>query len=180
VSRRLFVAVEVNDAVHDLARRAAAALEDAGLCGLRFEPSEKLHCTLAFLGATRQEQLEDITRSLHEAASRVKPFRIVFDVLGAFPNPSRPRVIWLGSRALNRAFAECAREVRDACAALGYTFDNDPHPHVTICRIKDRRPVALPPLPGTAGLEVVRLTLMESLPAGQTTRYEAIECIALA
>lgn len=180
MTRRLFVAIEVNDAVRDLACRAAAVLEGAGLRGARFEPSEKLHSTLAFLGATPQDQLEDLTRSLRRAASRVKPFNIVFDVLGAFPNPSRPRVIWLGSRTSNRAFAECAREVRDTCAALGYTFDNDPHPHVTICRIKDRRPVALPPLPGTAGLEVVRLTLMESLPAGQTTRYEAIERIALA
>jgi RNA 2',3'-cyclic 3'-phosphodiesterase len=171
---RLFVAVEVDEAVRALALRSAAFLRECGVTG-RFEPPEKLHVTVAFLGSVEQSRSEAIAQALRSASGMSVPFALVFDTIGGFPNERRPRVLWLGSSAQSAAFGECANGVRAAYEKLGFRFDHDATAHVTICRAS---PAAMGPLPrftASATLSVNGLTLFQSLPAGQTTRYEALE-----
>jgi RNA 2',3'-cyclic 3'-phosphodiesterase len=172
-SVRLFVAVDVNDAVRGLAQKAAAALANAGVTG-RFELSEKLHVTLAFLGSVGDELLDDIVQILRNNEKQT-PFWIDFDRIGAYPNLHRPHVIWIGSSRPNSQFASCAAQLRAGLTNLGFRFDHEATPHVTICRPKHARHFVLPQLASNARLHVEGLTLYQSLPAGQTTRYEAID-----
>jgi RNA 2',3'-cyclic 3'-phosphodiesterase len=172
-SVRLFVAVDVNDAVRALAQKAAAALAGAGVTG-RFELPEKLHVTVAFLGSVGDEQLDDIVQILRKQAKQA-PFWIDFDRIGAYPDPHRPNVMWIGSSRPNAEFAGCAHSLRAGLTNLGFRFDHEATPHVTICRPKSARRLVLPQLASTARLHVEGLTLYQSLPAGQTTRYEAID-----
>lgn len=169
---RLFVAVDVNDQVRSLALEAGAALARAGVTG-RYESPEKLHVTLAFLGSVADERLATVLQTFRDVRAE-RPFWLEFDKLGAYPNVHRPRVIWIGSSRANSDFAARAREVRAAFAASGFTFDHEAEPHISICRPKDLRLTALPALAGTARLHVDTLTLYNSVPAGPTTRYEAI------
>jgi RNA 2',3'-cyclic 3'-phosphodiesterase len=171
---RLFVAVDVNDAVRGLAQKAAAALADAGVTG-SFELPEKLHVTLAFLGSAGDKQLDDIVQILRNN-QKLTPFWIDFDRIGAYPNLRRPHVIWIGSSRHNSEFASCAQQLRAGLTNLGFRFDHDATPHVTICRPKGARRLILPQLGSSARLHVKGLTLYQSLPAGQRTRYEAIDC----
>ena len=170
---RLFVAIEVNDAVRGLAQEAVAALVRASIPA-RFEAPEKLHVTVAFLGDVRPDQLEDVKTNFRESAQGT-PFLLQFDMLGAYPNVQRPNVIWLGTSERSHAFALCANKVRTALSSLGFSFDHEATPHVTICRPKGARGIRLPQLTQRASLDVGGLTLFQSLPAGQTTRYEAID-----
>lgn len=169
---RLFVAIEVNEAVRALAGEACAALARAGVAG-RYESVQKLHVTVAFLGRAPDDRLESIVAALHLGWRR-EEFWLEFDRLGAFPTARRPHVIWLGSSRKSAEFEACARDVRAAYTDLGFTFDHDPQPHVTLCRVKGLGLESLPALTGSARLRVAGLTLFQSIPAGPTTRYEAI------
>jgi 2'-5' RNA ligase len=169
----LFVAIDVNDAVRMLALSAADALRQAGIPG-RFEPVEKLHVTVAFLGNVADQTLDDVVRTFRES-SALRPFALTFDRLGAYPNLRRPHVIWIGSTQTYPAFTECARRVRASFESLGFRFEREAQPHVTICRPKGARNLELPDLVGIARLRVEGLVLYRSLPAGPTTRYEAID-----
>ncbi len=171
---RLFVAAEVDDKVRRLASTAAAALAAAGVAG-RFEPLEKLHVTIAFLGSTQDVMLPAVTQALREASADCRPFELDFSRIGAFPSERRARVIWIGPAQESEAFVQCARHVRSAYERLGFTFEHDATPHVTICRPSNAERVALPALGGSTTVSVAGLTLFRSLPAGQTTRYEALE-----
>lgn len=170
---RLFVAIELNDEVRELALRAAALLSQAGVRG-RYEHPEKLHVTVAFLGNVHDDRLDAVVEAFRGVA-RQRPFSIDFDRVGAFPDMRRPHTIWIGSSQDNTAFAVCAQTVRAAFEALGFRFEQRATPHVTICRLKRTRVPLLPEIGAAAHLPVGGLTLFQSLPAGQTTRYEAID-----
>jgi 2'-5' RNA ligase len=174
VKLRLFVAVEVNEAVRTLAQSAVASLAAAGVVG-KFESPEKMHVTVAFLGRAQEPDLPAVTQALHEASAACRPFTLDFERLGAFPNERRPRVVWIGPAQDSAAFASSAARVREAYERLGFTFDHDASPHVTICRPRYVPPQRLPVLTASARLSVNGLTLFLSLPAGHTTRYEALE-----
>lgn len=170
---RLFVAIELNDAVRSLAAQAASALRDAGVPG-RYELAEKLHVTTAFLGTVPDDQLQTVMEAFR-ASGQHEPFWIDFDRLGAFPNARRPHTIWIGSSRENGGFISCAQVVRAGFERLGFRFESEATPHVTICRLKDVPAPVLPELADSARLPVEGLTLFQSLPAGPTTRYEAID-----
>jgi RNA 2',3'-cyclic 3'-phosphodiesterase len=177
VKLRLFVAIEIDAVVRALAQNAATALAASGVAG-RFESPEKMHVTVAFLGNAPESNLAAITQALRDTASGCTEFEIDFGRLGAFPNERRPRVIWIGPVRESAAFASCAGRVREVYKGLGFAFDHDAAAHITICRPKFVPSGGLPELAGNATLSVTGLTLFQSLPAGPTTRYEALERIA--
>ena len=147
----------------------------------RFEPREKLHATVAFLGNVVPERYGEVVGAFGSAGALCRPFTIAFDRVGAFPNERRPRVVWLGSSSSAPAFDTCAERVRTAFQRLGWTFEHDASAHVTLCRLK-RTPPALPPvrLERATLLQVDALSLYESVPEGRTTRYRLREQVRLA
>ena len=170
---RLFAAIEIDETVRSLAQGAAASLAAAGVVG-RFELPEKMHVTVAFLGSTPESELTAVTQTLQDASAGCSSFRVDFDRLGAFPNERRPRVVWIGPSQENAGFIACAGRVRTAFEQLGFAFEHDASAHITICRPK-LVPTRLPVLSARATLDVKGLTLFRSIPAGPTTRYEALD-----
>ena len=170
---RLFVAIEIDEPVRSLAQSAAASLAAAGVVG-RFELPEKMHVTVAFLGSTPESNLAAVTQALHDASAACRPFKLDFERLGAFPNERRPRVVWIGPAQESTGFEQCAGQVREAFEQLGFSFEHDASAHITICRPKFV-PACLPVLETRATLRVKGLTLFRSVPAGPTTRYEALD-----
>ena len=171
---RLFVAIEIDEPVRSLAQSAVESLAAAGLIG-RFELPEKMHVTVAFLGSTPDSNLPAVTEALHDVSASCRPFQLDFERLGAFPNERRPRVVWIGPAQESTAFATCAGRVREAFERLGFSFEHDASAHVTICRPKFVPFRELPILGKRVTLGVNGLTLFRSVPAGSTTRYEALD-----
>jgi RNA 2',3'-cyclic 3'-phosphodiesterase len=174
VKLRLFVAIEIDELIRSLAHDAVSSLAAVGVIG-RFELPEKMHVTVAFLGSTPESNLPAVAQALYNGSSSCSPFALDFERIGAFPNERRPRVIWIGPAKESAAFAACAGRVRAAFEPLGFTFEHDASAHITICRPKIVPSHRLPKLRSRATLEVRGLTLFRSIPAGPTTRYEALD-----
>jgi RNA 2',3'-cyclic 3'-phosphodiesterase len=172
--RRLFAGIALDDGARAGCASVAEALRKTGFAA-KYESPEKLHVTLAFLGFVEPSRCESIAAALAACTRRSKPFSVIFDKLGAFPHERRPRVVYVGAREQGLPFRELAANVRDTYGELGFEFDNDPVAHVTIARVKEsKRPLPLVEFRPIT-LEIVALTLFESLPdpANETSRYEA-------
>lgn len=95
-----------------------------------------LHVTLAFLGEGDPSRRDDVLACLERAARSTPPFALRAGRLGAFPDPARPRVLWLGVESDGCALSALARRVRDALGEAGFWFDPKPfRPHVTLARL---------------------------------------------
>ena len=123
-----------------------------------------MHITLAFLGATPADRLDDVVAAAAAAASGARSFSFTLDRLGRFPPDGPPHTIWAGPSAGAEPLARLARSVRAELRARDIAFDDKPfQPHVTIARVAERQApaearivaaavvsarVRMPPLPG--------------------------------
>ncbi len=137
---RTFVAISLPAAVqHSLYQFIAPLRAQAALQPIRWVREENLHLTLKFLGDVSPRNLEILASLIEREAMRYRPFFIRLDQLGVFPNPHRPRVLWVGLHAPNTLYS-LQKGVEKAAAQLGYTPDRRPfHPHITLGRL--RQPV---------------------------------------
>jgi 2'-5' RNA ligase len=172
-SRRLFVGIELDDAARGACAAVAQRLRGTGF-DAKYESPEKLHVTLAFLGSVGANQNEAIAAALDRVATENEPFGLTLDRVGAFPHERRPRVIYVGARDQGVPFRKLAQSTREAYAALGFAFDEDPVAHVTIARVKDPRAPLRSVEFSPISFQVNTLSLFESLfdPKGNTSRYE--------
>jgi len=94
------------------------------------------HLTLRFLGEVAPGQNPVIATALAEVAHTVPGFVIRLEGVGAFPDPARPRVVWVGVTAGRTELVELARRVR---VALDPIFGPDREefvPHLTMFRVR--------------------------------------------
>lgn len=168
---KLFAGIELDKRVRTQCASVAARLAAQGV-DARFEPAEKLHITLAFLGWVEPEQVEPIREALRAAANAAPPFTLSLERLGAFPHERRPKIVWIGSQDQGAPYRRLAYGARAAFEPLGFSFDKDAVAHVTIARVKGGRAhvpmLDIPPM----HVHVTEIVLFESLPANGTTRYE--------
>ncbi len=55
-----------------------------------------IHLTLKFLGSVEEAKVPALVQALPRACEGLDPFEVALSGLGVFPNPSRPRVAWVG------------------------------------------------------------------------------------
>jgi len=152
---------------------AIRQLESQGVCG-PFEPAEKQHVTLAFLGTVDALKVVPLIDALRCALQRGRRFRLRFDLVSAFPNERRARVIWAGARKAQPAFVDLAENVRAASRPFAKLDEKQAVLHVTLARLND--PVQLVRIDlEPREMSVDEVVLFESLPNGKTTRYEVVE-----
>jgi RNA 2',3'-cyclic 3'-phosphodiesterase len=136
---RLFVAIDTPAAV----RPALIEVRDqlrAERSEVRWESDEKLHCTLKFLGDTREENIPRIVASLREVSRAGSPLTVTYAGLGCFPDRRDPRIIWAGIHDSGGALATLTTSIDMAMAQHGFEREKRPfHPHVTLGRVKGRR-----------------------------------------
>ncbi len=172
---RSFIAILLSDDV-----RAAVAAEIARLRPLGPRVSwvspPNLHLTLKFLGELPADALEQVREGLAEAVAGPAPFSLHFGGLGAFPDLTRPRVLWVGVDEGSPAAQALQARVDAALTRRGFPKEERPFsPHLTIGRVRELRGLA--PLQQAIGqdarldfgrLEVAGLSLMKSdlSPAG--------------
>jgi len=92
---RTFVAVNLPAAVKASVGELRRALP-AAPNGLRWAAGDQLHVTLAFLGDLDDAGLADVRAAARAAAASHAPFDAGLRGLGAFPQPRRARVAWVG------------------------------------------------------------------------------------
>ena len=181
---RCFIAIEMRPAVRQALAQAAEHLsEQVGSRAVRWVKPANIHLTLRFLGDTDPVAIGEIGDCLDDIASGFEPFKLHLAKLGCFPNPRKPRVIWIGVGGAVGQLVTLQQVVEDGLAGLGWERESRRyHPHLTLGRVKDTRQVVESRLPwgeslSAESLEVATVCLVQSdlQPAGAvyTTRHES-------
>lgn len=112
-------------------------MSDAGV-KVKWEPVEKLHLTVRFLGDTRPERRARLEGMLARWSERVEPVDLAIHTLGAFPTPAHPRVIWTGAFPSTSVMA-IGSGVEQLCREAGWPAEKHAfHPHITLARVRVR------------------------------------------
>ena len=148
---------------------------------------DNYHLTLKFLGEVEDQRTAEMSAALAAATRGFQAFDIALAGLGAFPTPTRPRVLWAGVTGGGPRLTELAGAVDDALAAIG--FPPEPRAfsaHITLARVREpRRDAGLADaLARAASLElgssrVDRIVLMRSQPSPAGARYSEVSSAPL-
>lgn len=152
---RAFIAVEIPPDIHKAIESETALLRaklDSSL--VRWVPTGNIHLTLKFLGDVSPANIEMLSQMLSVEVRQHDSFTIKFGGLGVFPNPRRPRVIWIGIQA-PAGLEALQHGIEAATATLGYPAEKRPFsPHLTIGRVKQKT--------GSADIQRIRTSLEET------------------
>ncbi len=135
---RTFIAVHLDE---DIRARLAALQRDlaAEAPDVKWVEEDNLHVTLLFLGEVDNRELPTVCRAVQTAVAGRPAFTMAVEGPGCFPNPRRPRVLWVG---LGQGTQEVVA-VHDALEAplmdLGcYRREERKYtPHVTLGRLRE-------------------------------------------
>lgn len=125
-----------------------------------------VHLTLRFLGEVPAERLDAISAAIEASVRDGRPYDLILEGVGAFPSPSRPRVVWVGARAGGPETSEIAARLSTMLAQAGFPPERERFvPHVTLFRVRSpalhRRALAL-------------LSGEEAAPPARTVRVEEV------
>jgi 2'-5' RNA ligase len=183
------VAIDLDQAARGAVTGAAAQIAErlAGIDGIRVSwvRPRNLHLTVRFLGGVGRETMERLQASLAEPWA-LAPFELALAPAGVFPVSGAPRVVWVGVRDRDGAFARLTPELDARLAAAGATVsgvsDAATHltPHVTLGRVRraprrgrDIRDAAAAVSVDPERWRVTDVTLYESCPTGGSPTYVA-------
>ena len=135
---RTFIAIEPDAAIqHALGDVQTRLQRERAANFIRWVAPANIHLTLKFLGNVETDRLPALTRTVREACASYSPFTLSLHTLGAFPNLTRPNVVWVGLRGEIETAARLAEKIDAGCAALGYAREARPFaPHLTLGRVK--------------------------------------------
>lgn len=92
---RTFLALDPGKLLHDRLLTLQAKLAESG-ADVKWVEAANLHFTLHFLGEVEDRDLAAICRVTSEVAGQMARFTLSLRGVGCFPNPRRPRVLWVG------------------------------------------------------------------------------------
>ncbi len=138
---RVFVAVDIGNAVRREATRAVSAL------AIKLEMAKvppkvvwvkpaALHVTIRFVGEVEPDEVERLIPLLAPPIP-VAPFDIAWRGIGTFPNNRHPRALWLGVTSGSAQLAAIEAEISKRVAGAAVDLDDRALlPHLTLGRVK--------------------------------------------
>lgn len=171
---RLFLTVNMSDSVRDEIGQGIPDIHSHIGKG-KWVPKENLHITMLFLGEVERGKLSIIEEVMEEAVDGMKPFHLVVEGLGTFPNPKRPNILWAGVKGdlndLNRLYQQTIQ----AIDKTELPFDAKPRytPHITLARKIEKwftEEINLK----TSQWEVSALELYESMFSSDGVKYRRV------
>jgi 2'-5' RNA ligase len=133
---RAFIAVEIPFEVRQAVCKATSDLQKRIGSLVRWVPLENMHLTLKFLGDISPANVDMLSQMLQAETDLFQCFDLRLHGLGSFPNPKRPRVIYIGIQA-PAALETLQRGIESASRRLGYESEERGFsPHLTIGRVK--------------------------------------------
>jgi 2'-5' RNA ligase len=183
---RLFLAIELDDDLHDLLDETTASLR-AEAPELGWLGREKRHLTLKFLGDVSEEALPRLVSAVDRAAARHARLEMSVREVGAFPNFRRARVVWMGVEQEPR-LELLHHDLELACEQEGFEVEGRPfRPHITLARVRVPLPVerirVLARVARTVRVQatapVESITLFESTLAPSGARYRRVHAATL-
>jgi 2'-5' RNA ligase len=138
---RTFIAVDLGKAIRD---RCVALQENLARSGaeVKWVEPENLHVTLLFLGEVNDREVPAMCTAVAEVCTQHAPFPMTVETVGCFPNPRRPRVVWVGTGEGAAELTALHDALEGLLLALGcYRREERQYtPHVTLGRVKSDHP----------------------------------------
>ena len=135
---RTFIALPLSETLIDELDKVQHALQR--VCpyeAVKWVKADSIHLTLFFLGDILRERVSPVEQALSAVARHVHPFDVDVGSSGAFPNLSRPRVVWVGLKETRGQLALLHQAVNDAMEAVGFQRETRPFsPHLTLGRMR--------------------------------------------
>ena len=165
---RLFLAIPLPDELRAEVARRAEALRSQLPRGTWVRPGA-MHLTLRFFGEREPERAAAIEEALRHPVAGVPEFDLRVARVGAFPQRSRPQVIWLGLEE-SPGLAFLYGRISSTLSGVGEPPENRPfRGHVTLLRCKARF--------GRADFERIESDLArltgERIPVREVTLFES-------
>ena len=136
---RTFIAIELPQPVQsELQRRLEYLAQATPRESVRWVRADSIHLTLKFLGEIESGRTATVAAALDEALRGVRAVELALAANGAFPNLTRPRVVWAGVEMLGGALSAMQARVEDAMAGIGFAREARPFaPHLTLGRVRE-------------------------------------------
>lgn len=132
---RAFVAMEIPEP--EVMEKLVAFQKEleATRADLKIVERENLHYTVKFLGEITEAQSVEVDRRLK--ALRLAKADITAEGVGAFPSPSRPRVVWAGvAEGDSQKVEAIAGPVIQSLRGIGEQDDRPFQAHLTLARVR--------------------------------------------
>ncbi len=135
---RTFIAIELSQGLKDSLIRLQDRLKrQVAKRSLRWARPGGIHLTLKFLGNVPAPRIASVSRAVEAACEGFDQFTVELAGMGCFPNPRRPRVVWVGVREPTGTLVRLHKAVESALVELGFEpEDRSFKPHLTLGRVQ--------------------------------------------
>jgi 2'-5' RNA ligase len=138
---RTFIGIDIGKTIRDKAVALQDKLAQTGSAVKWVEP-QNIHVTLLFLGEVADREVPNVCRVVAEQTQKHEPFRLSIEGVGCFPNPRRPRIVWIGVGEGTQELCALHDDLEPALLDLGcYRREKRKYtPHITLGRVKSDLP----------------------------------------
>jgi len=133
---RVFIALDFPEGILGAIDQTLVGLRREIGSVVRWVPVDNMHLTLKFLGEIPHRQIDPLSSAIQVQARSCIPFDMELRGLGAFPDPKRPRVLFLRIQAPVE-LESLAQKIDSVVTRLGYPPEaRGFQPHLTVGRVK--------------------------------------------
>ncbi len=186
---RTFIAIELPEPIKNSLARLIDKLKETS-ADVKWVQPQNIHLTLKFLGERDDKKVDRITEILDEVAKNHKAFPIRINALGAFPNMSSPRVIWVGIDQGDIETKSIFKDLEDSICKVGIPKEDRAFSsHITIGRTRSAKGItelsqAIASLNDSIGKDKLEftagsITLFKSTLTPKGPIYEALKVVNL-
>ncbi len=138
---RTFIAIDPGKSIRDKIVALQDALAHTGVEVKWVEP-ENLHVTMLFLGEVFDTELAKLCKIVADTVEAHQAFSMSVQTAGCFPNPRRPRVLWVGLGQGAQEVCTIHDALEGPLLEMGCYRREDRRytPHITLGRVKSDRP----------------------------------------
>ncbi len=136
MTSRLFIAAEIPILQRENLIRVRDEICETEYCAFKWEPIEKLHLTLKFLGDTDEELIPEIKHSLYEITSDFKNIEVSYSHFGIFFRNGVPSILWTGLN-YDYSLKKLFDRIQEKMTKFGFKKEKKKFkPHITLSRLK--------------------------------------------
>ncbi len=135
---RAFISVDIEGELSEKLYKLTESLKLTG-ADIKVVEKENFHITIRFLGNVPVDMIDKIEEIMKKAVENISVHKIKLKGVGAFPNESRPRVVWVGVEG-DELLREINRVIERELRKMGFKPETKPFTaHVTLARVRSGR-----------------------------------------
>jgi 2'-5' RNA ligase len=133
---RAFLGIPIPDELKPRIVQIQDGLDDFDI---KFVEKKNLHFNLKFFKDLENEKVDRLKREIDKVAGQFEPFEININGIGAFPNRSYVKVVWLGVKEGFQTLKSLGDMIGNSLVNMGIEKEGEFIPHLTLGRVRSAR-----------------------------------------